>query len=194
MIYVLIVIMFTTTSVAAADVIGPAYVTDGDTIKINTTKVRLNGIDAPESKQNCEKRRVKWHCGAKAAKTLRRLTRGKRVRCEGNNKDRYGRLIANCFADGVNLNAAMVEAGMALAYRKYSKKYVPDEDKARKAKRGLWSGKFVAPSDWRKGKRLDQLDARNCCKTCKKYKACGDSCVKRSNSCKKPPGCACDAN
>ena len=82
---------------------------------------------------------------------------------------------------------------MALAYRKYSKRYVPEEDKARAAKRGMWAGEFVAPWDWRKGKRLDQEEAPiTCCKICKKGKACGNSCIKKTYNCPKPKGCACD--
>ena len=64
------------------------------------------------------------------------------------------RLIANCFVDGYNVNARLVYKGLALAYRKYSKQFIPEEDKARVAKRGMWAGEFVAPWDWRKGKRL----------------------------------------
>ena len=55
------------------------------------------------------------------------------TRCVGDTKDRYGRLIANCFVDGYNVNARLVYEGLALAYRKYSKQYVPEEDKARAA-------------------------------------------------------------
>lgn len=69
----------------------------------------------------------------------------------GDTKHRYGRLIADCFVDGYNVNARLVHEGLALAYRKYSKQYVPEEDKARTTKRGLWAGEFVAPWDWRKG-------------------------------------------
>ena len=85
---------------------------------------------------------------------MRHLTKGKTVTCIGNTKDQYGRLIANCFVGDLNLNATMVESGMALAYRYYSLEYVEQEDFAREAKQGLWSGEFIAPWDWRKGKRL----------------------------------------
>jgi len=70
-------------------------------------------------------------------------------------KKKYGRLIADCFVDGYNVNARLVYEGLALAYRKYSKRYVPEEDKARAAKRGMWAGEFVAPWDWRRGERLE---------------------------------------
>ena len=83
--------------------------------------------------------------------------------------------------------------GVALAYRRYSKKYVPEEDEAKAAKRGLWAGEFVAPWDWRRGERLDQEEAPiACCKICKKGNACGNSCIKKTYNCSKPKGCACD--
>ncbi len=119
-------------------------------------------------------------------------SRGKYVVCKGSKTDRYGRLIADCFIGRVNLNAVMVEAGMALAYRKYSREYVPEEDKAHKSELGLWSGRFVASWDWRKGKRLEKLSQQKCCRICKKSKACGDSCIKETKACNKSAGCACD--
>ncbi len=183
----------TLSSVASADLTGTALIVDGDTITISGTKIRLSGIDTPEKNQTCRKASITWRCGYKATETLRDWTYTKEVRCLGDTKDRYGRLIANCFVDGYNVNARLVYEGLALAYRKYSKQYVPEEDKARAAKRGMWAGEFVAPWDWRKGKRLDQEEAPiACCKVCKKGKACGDSCIKKTYNCSKPKGCACD--
>ena len=117
-------------------------------------RIRLNGVDAPETDQICKTNGLIWHCGVEATKVMRHLTKGKTVTCISNTKDQYGRLIANCFIGDMNLNATMVEVGLALAYRYYSLEYVAQEDLARKAKQGLWSGEFVAPWDWRKGKRL----------------------------------------
>jgi len=189
----IIVFLILLSSVANADLSGTALIVDGDTITISGNKIRLSGIDTPEKHQTCRKAGVTWRCGYKATETLRRWTYTKEVRCIGDTKDRYGRLIANCFVDGYNVNARLVYEGLALAYRKYSKQYVPEEDKARAAKRGMWAGEFVAPWDWRKGKRLDQDDAPiACCKVCKKSKACGDSCIKKTYNCSKPKGCACD--
>ena len=137
-----------------ADISGTALIVDGDTIKISGMKVRLSGIDTPERKQTCRKASVTWRCGYEATETLRGWTDTKEVRCIGDTKDRYGRLIADCFVDGYNINARLVYEGMALAYRRYSKRYVPEEDEAKAAKRGLWAGEFVAPWDWRRGERL----------------------------------------
>ena len=127
----------------------------GDTITISGMKVRLNGIDTPERSQTCRKASVTWECGFEITKILRGWLDTKEVRCLGDTNDRYGRLTADCFVDGYNLNARLVYEGLVLAYRKYSKKYIPEEDKARTAQRGLWAGEFVAPWDWRRGKRLE---------------------------------------
>lgn len=146
--------LFLLSSIASADISGTALIVDGDTITISGNKIRLNGIDTPEKDQTCRRAGVTWSCGYEATETLRNWTYTKEVRCVGDTKDRYGGLIANCFVDGYNVNARLVYEGLALAYRKYSKQYVPEEDKARAAKRGMWAGEFVAPWDWREGKRL----------------------------------------
>ena len=76
------------------------------------------------------------------------------MRCDDRGRDRYGRLISVCTADGTEVNARMVAVGMALAYRRYSTDYVPQEAQAKAARAGMWAGRFVAPWDWRRGKRL----------------------------------------
>ena len=148
------IVLLLVSNVAIGDITGYAYVIDGDTIDISDVRIRLNGIDTPERKQTCKTNGLIWHCGIEATKVMRHLTKDKTVTCISNAKDQYGRLIANCFIDNLNLNATMVEAGMALAYRYYSLEYVAQEDFARETKQGLWSGEFIAPWDWRKGKRL----------------------------------------
>ena len=192
----LAILLFFFSGAAAADITGSAYVIDGDTIDISGVRIRLNGIDTPEIEQFCRTNGLIWHCGVEATKAMRHLTKGKTVTCIGNTADQYGRLIANCFVGDLNLNATMVESGMALAYRHYSLEYVSQEYLARQAKQGLWSGEFIAPWDWRQGERLSKESNTNevCCKICKKGKACGDSCIKLSYTCTKSPGCACDAN
>ena len=188
-------LLFFFSGAIAADITGFAYVIDGDTIGISDVNIRLNGIDTPEIEQICRTNGLIWHCGVEAAKVMRHLTKGKTVTCIGNTKDQYGRLIANCFIGNLNLNATMVEVGMALAYRHYSFEYVEQEDLAKERKQGLWSGEFIAPWNWRKGERLPQASNINevCCKICKNGKACGDSCIKLSYACTKSHGCACDA-
>ena len=68
----------------------------------------------------------------------------------------YNRALSTCYTtDGTNLNAWLVRHGYALAYRRYSTKYVPEEDQARAARAGLWAAEFVAPWAWWRGQRLD---------------------------------------
>ena len=149
---------------AHADVTGPACVTDGDTLVVNSkrqrtpcvggTRVRLFGIDAPELKQKCKAPGGgDFLCGRAAAAFLLEPVRDRTVECRGNSEDRYGRLIATCFIDGENLNAMMVGEGWALAYRDYSNKYVPQENVAREARRGIWAMEFVPPWEWRHARR-----------------------------------------
>ncbi len=151
-------------SPARADVIGPACVTDGDTLVVNGkhqrtrcvggTRVRLFGIDAPEFRQKCRHPSgVNSLCGRNAASFLLRHVSGRAVECRGNSKDKYGRLIATCFIGGKDLNAMMVGEGWALAYRDYSDKYVTQENTARKARKGIWAMRFVPPWEWRRGAR-----------------------------------------
>lgn len=138
---------------ARADVIGEALVIDGDTLQVATERIRLHGIDAPEAKQVCGAGRAAWPCGRMAADGLVAAIESQPVRCIGNKRDRYGRLLAVCHAGPVDLNGAMVRAGWALAYRRYAKDYVPQEIEARAESRGMWRGSFEAPWNWRKAER-----------------------------------------
>jgi endonuclease YncB( thermonuclease family) len=122
---------------AAAD----GTVIDGDTLNLNGTRYRLNGIDAPESAQSCKTANGKsWKCGEAATNTLVKLTSGKRVSCETLGQDIYGRDIATCQAGGTDLGRAMVAQGMAWAYLKFSDTYAADQAKAQAEKRGIWQG------------------------------------------------------
>jgi endonuclease YncB( thermonuclease family) len=142
------------TGQAHADVSGRARIIDGDTLEIAAQRIRLHGIDAPEMRQSCRKGSDSWPCGAEATKALRSMIQDAEVTCQERDRDRYGRIVAVCFARGEDLNAAMVRRGWALAYRRYSVDYVDVETSARAARAGLWAGEFVPPWDWRRGKRL----------------------------------------
>jgi endonuclease YncB( thermonuclease family) len=127
-------------------------VIDGDTIKLKGQKIRLYGIDAPEKKQICAKNKLKWPCGHVATEYLIKLTENKKVSCRLKNKDRYNRIVAICSAGTMDLSKEMVKNGMAVAYREYSKDYIPDEKYAKDHKLGIWQGSFQKPSDYRKKK------------------------------------------
>jgi len=148
--------LYLSTVAQASEIIsGPAKVTDGDTIIIGTTKIRIHGIDAAESKQTCRIPNGKTiRCGVIAGDAMRDLITGATVTCKPIDVDRYGRTIAICYAEGRDVGQNMVHTGWAIAYRRYSKKYVAVEDKARAAKRGMWRGSFVKPWEWRRGVRL----------------------------------------
>ena len=132
-------------------VYGPARVVDGDTLDINSLRIRLEGIDTPEPGQTCPRRLVgTWRCGRAATRALSKLVSGKPLHCHGNSYDDYGRLIATCHSDGTNINATMVKNGHAWAFVKYSTTYKAEERAARVRKVGVWSGgKAEAPWDYR---------------------------------------------
>lgn len=133
---------------------GQARVIDGDTIDVAGERIRLHGIDAPEMRQTCDAPDGEWACGEWARDEMVRLIDGRALHCTGVERDRYGRLVAACMAGSADLGAALVEAGVAVAYERYSLAYVPHEHRARAARRGLWAqgGAGVArPSQWRRG-------------------------------------------
>ena len=146
----------------AEEISGVPKVVDGDTVHINNNKFRLEGIDAPEIKQQCKKESLKisyiigftiykdYSCGKVSKEKLISKIRGSKIKCIFTAKDRYKRYIATCYKEKINLNQWMVRNGYAIAYRRYSKKYVPDEDFAKENKLGLWQGKFMNPEKWRK--------------------------------------------
>lgn len=139
---------------ASEPIVGRATVTDGDTVEVQHTKIRLYGIDAPESAQLCRNAAGKdYRCGQQAALALSDKIGASPVTCQPRDKDRYGRTVAVCSAQGQDLNAWMVSRGHALAYRQYGTEYVAQEDAARAAKAGIWAGTFTPPWEWRRGKR-----------------------------------------
>ena len=131
---------------------GRATVIDGDTIEIRGERVRLFGIDAPESGQHCTDSEGKsYRCGQKAALALDSRIGNGIVTCQVQDTDRYGRKVAICRVFGEDLGAWMVGLGWALAYRSFSARYVPAEQLAQQRKAGLWGGSFQPPWEWRSG-------------------------------------------
>ena len=150
-----LVLLLCTASAEADTLTGKPYVTDGDTVKISGERIRLEGIDAPERNQRCKNGSGKsYDCGIVSTAALRNKIGRNPITCEGTKRDRYGRFLGICYLNGIDLNGWMVRNGHALAYRKYSRRYVSAEQEARENSRGLWTGEFVAPWSWRKGERL----------------------------------------
>tara|TARA_E500000075_G_C6877227_1_gene262674 strand:+ start:14 stop:493 length:480 start_codon:yes stop_codon:yes gene_type:complete len=125
-------------------------ITDGDTIKINGEKIRFSGIDTPELKQTCLKEGVKNFCGKEAKQILIDKIADNKVTCVREGKDRYKRTLAECFVNDESLSSYLVRSGYAFAYRKYSKKFIIDEDYARINKLGMWSMEFEYPWHFRR--------------------------------------------
>ena len=150
------------TNILAQEIIGIPKIVDGDTVYINNYKIRLEGIDAPEMRQKCKKEKFKissiigytfyedYFCGKHSKDNLAAKVNGSKIKCISFTKDKYKRYLAKCFKDKTNLNRWMVRNGYAVAYRRYSKEYIPDEDFAKENKLGLWQGKFLNPEKWRK--------------------------------------------
>lgn len=142
-------------AVTGNDVVrGMARVVDGDTLAFDGVRVRLEGIDAPEAAQTCgvQGETARWPCGAEATRALRAMTARQSTTCEPAGTDNFGRMLARCFAGGVELNGAMVERGLAFAFIKYSKTYVGAEARARSKGLGVWQGPAMPPWEWRHAK------------------------------------------
>ena len=147
----LIIILILSSQLLATEISGIPSISDGDTIKIFNKRIRLHGIDTPEKKQICIKNSKEYNCGKEATTALIKKINGKKVVCKVRDKlDRYKRYIGVCFAGKINLNKWMVRSGYAVAYRRYSKDYIKDENYAKRNKLGLWSGSFIDPEKWRK--------------------------------------------
>ena len=143
------------------EISGNAQIIDGDTIKINSKKIRLHGIDAPEFKQMCTKPYLTiifftftkdYPCGKISTQKLQKKINNKVITCKILDVDRYKRFIGECYKRNLNLNSWLVSNGYAVAYRKYSKKYISNEINAKNEKKGIWQGKFEMPWEFRRKK------------------------------------------
>lgn len=152
------VLLVITPQALAQTLFGTVRVIDGDSLMMGSTEIRLESIDAPEWDQVCHRGEPlrRYRCGLQAKDALIGLIAGRPVDCEGvvqpngTVRDTYGRFLGLCRnAAGVVINGWMVLRGHALAFRRYSLEYVPQEDEARDARRGMWAGPSMAPWDWR---------------------------------------------
>src|ERR1700747_3268603 len=145
---VLAALILAPASAAAADNLArQASVIDGDTLEIHGTRIRLWGIDAPESSQLCRgEDSLQYRCGAKAANDLDAFIAGRPVSCTPISLDQYGRTVATCSVDGADLGQWLVSNGLALDWPNYSRgMYDKMQREAEHAGRGMWSGSYVAP-------------------------------------------------
>lgn len=145
-----------------APVIGRASIIDGDTLEIRGQRIRLWGVDAPESRQTCTRAGVVYRCGQEAARRLDVLVGQNTLTCTPRGRpDRYRRIVATCTisagpcldlgcATRVDLAEMLVVEGQALDYPRYSGgAYARLEADAQRHRRGVWAGAFERPWAWR---------------------------------------------
>jgi endonuclease YncB( thermonuclease family) len=128
----------------------PDRIVDGDTLHLDGYKIRLLGIDTPEIKQNCyDLKDIAWPCGERARDMLAdMIDAAGTIDCMITGRDRYKRLLGRCFADGVDLQEALITAGLGVA--EYAADYEAAEEQARRKKLGMWAGTFQRPREYRK--------------------------------------------
>lgn len=140
-------------------------IADGDTITVldsndSQHRIRLAGIDAPESHQAF---------GTQSKKSLSELVFGKDVTIVYEKTDQYGRIVGKILLDGKDINLQQVKAGMAWHYKEYQREQTPEdrelyaaaEEEARTASRGLWQDpEPVEPSAFRREEKRDRQDAK----------------------------------
>lgn len=135
---------------SSIQVSGIADIIDGDTLTIGPVIVRLNGVDAPEAGQTCQRfNGEKWDCGTAATQRLAGLVEGRHIDCFTLDQDVYGRLVSRCELDGQDIGRILVSEGAAWAFRRFTEVYADDEDRAKAAGLGIWSGDNETPSEFR---------------------------------------------
>ena len=158
-IHIVTVISFAYLSTLSITYATDIKVIDADTLEYKGNKIRLMGIDAPELDQLCkDSKNVLYPCGKIAANKLDEWIKSffdKNVDCKNHGLDRYGRTLSTCWIGIVNINSWLVSQGWAIAYRHYSDNFVTEEQNAKKNRKGVWNGSFIAPWNWRRGLRFD---------------------------------------
>ena len=157
-----LIIFFLVQNLNSEEIYGNPKIIDGDTVHINSKKIRLEGIDAPEMRQQCQKvfleisaivgfnLKKDYPCGVISKEKLIDKINKSQIKCVSSGRDHYKRYLAICYKDKINLNKWMVRNGLAVAYKRYSKHYLRDEIYAKENKLGLWKGSFIRPEKWRK--------------------------------------------
>ena len=137
-IYIIIIFIYLMNSSfsISKDVYTSLKIIDGDTIILNSEKIRFYGIDTPEKKQKCkDKNGLSYPCGLVATNELKKIIISGKLFCQKKTTDRYRRSISTCYVNGVDISSLMVKNGWALAYRKYSKDYIDEENEAKEKKK-----------------------------------------------------------
>jgi len=137
---------------AKEEIVGRASVIDGDTIEVRGVRIRMQGIDAPRVESDLRDGRPAVPLRPAVGEPSRRAGRRADRPVPGGDQGQV-RTVAVCFAGDLDLNGRMVEEGRAVAYHQYSSAYVPNEDRAKAANKGIWVGTFQIPSEFRKAKK-----------------------------------------
>ncbi len=167
-------------------------VKDAGTLQLADVIYRLDGVDAPAFDQMCINEHADpWTCGVEARDQLAKLIDRREVRCEdlgadpGYNKRHLG--ICTVEGETVSLNQSLVRQGFALNLEPAAKaRFKEDEAGAKADRRGLWKGCFVAPQEFRRG-RKDGVLLGGSCRTDKDREIRG---VLFPEDAAMPPGCA----
>ena len=155
-----LLLLVTLPAISAESISGPAAVIDGDTIELHGSRIRLYGIDAPETAQTCENATGRaYPCGRTAAHALAEQIGTSPVTCEPVKATKGERVVAVCRVGHEDLSAWMAAHGHAIAERRGSPAYLRQESKAWATRRGLWAGTFVEPTDWRRANRRAEATA-----------------------------------
>jgi endonuclease YncB( thermonuclease family) len=135
---------------------GQPEIVDADTFRFGGEKLRLWGVDAPESGQAClDAAGRRYLCGSQAALALADWISRRRMSCQQRDTDRYGRSVVSCTVAGEDVAGWLARQGWARDYTRYSRgAYALQERQAGEARRGIWAGEHVAPWAWRRGERL----------------------------------------
>lgn len=146
-----LIFWLTAGALAAQSFSGAIRVIDGDTFDVGTVRVRLYGIDAPEQDQECRRADgASWACGAWVTTQVARRFAGRHATCLARDIDRYGRTVASCTVEGVDVGRQLVGKGLAFAYRRYAMDYDLDEKAALVAGVGLHGSQVQAPAAYRR--------------------------------------------
>ncbi|ATN34707.1 hypothetical protein ACO34A_12945 [Rhizobium sp. ACO-34A] len=132
---------------------GRFFVVDGDTLALGHDRLRLEGIDAPETGQSCGEANAVWDCGTAARTRLADIAATKALTCRGSETDRYRRQLVRCRTSGDgDVAATLVGEGLAVAYGDYE----AEEGKAQRERLGVWGGAFIRPQEWRRMHRAEE--------------------------------------
>lgn len=155
----------TTSPIAALT--AAATVRDANSIQLGDVTYRLDGVDAPELDQVCiDDHADPWTCGIEARDQLTKLIGGEPVRCDDvgpeKNFGKRHRAICTVEGDKVSLNEQLLKLGFAIAREPIKANIKPAAAEAKTASVGIWKGCFVAPQEFRAGKKDGALLGAAC--------------------------------